>query len=161
MLHSHVTVECALDACPTCKSEVPVESSASTPNARCSRCGQSLWYRKRMIDGVVVLQVIPAGRFAYEDVIGLFESLSGLGNVPRIVVDLSGVEYVNSGFVAGLVGLTKRARSSTGRLVLCGLRPRICEILARTQLDKFFDISDNEEGALSTCRCRTSNRSGD
>lgn len=159
MVFSLKLVECAVDACPKCENEVPAIEPPASPDGWCPQCGQSLWCRKRIIDCVVVLEVLPHGQAGYHDVIGLFESLSE--STPQIVVDLSRVEYSTSGFVAGLVGLAKRARTSAGRLVLCGLRPVICEILARTQLDKFFDICDNQEGALRACRCRASNRSGD
>jgi anti-anti-sigma factor len=73
----------------------------------------------------------------------------------RIVVNLSGLEVSDSGFVAGLVTLRKAVHAAGGRLVLCGPRPFLREILAYTRLDKFFEVFQRETDALDAFQpCR-------
>ena len=46
--------------CPVCNAMMASEPLPSTSHdARCAACGYPLWCRKRMVDDVVVLQVIP------------------------------------------------------------------------------------------------------
>jgi len=156
MTASLTMAERASAVCPACGNEIPVELSVSPLNAVCPQCGHSLWCYKRTVSSVVVLDVIHGTQAEYEDVAELFESLLGSGDVPRIVVNLSDIDYVNSSFVAGLVGLNKRVRSAGGTLVLCDLRPMIRELLTQTHLDKFFQMSDSETEALRVCRRRAS-----
>jgi len=66
----------------------------------------------------------------------------------KIILDLSGTDYVSSLVLASFVYMQKRAKDAGGNLVLCGIRKRVQEILEVTNLDKVFDIvADRQEAA--------------
>jgi len=70
-------------------------------------------------------------------------------NPKRVVVDLSGVPYMDSSGVATLVEALQGTRKSGGRLVLCGLTPRVRSILEISRLDTVFTIAADRASAMS------------
>lgn len=69
--------------------------------------------------------------------------------VPRVVVNLTGVRYVDSSGVASLVEGLKAARDVQSRFILYGLSKSAREVLELSRLIKVFEVYDNEEQALS------------
>lgn len=67
----------------------------------------------------------------------------------RVVIDLSGVGYMDSSGVASLVKLLSRVRKKNVSLSLVGLTDRVRNIFEITRLDSVFDIHDTREEALS------------
>lgn len=70
------------------------------------------------------------------------------------IVDLSGVQFMDSTGIGALVGLLKFCGTER-RLVLCGLRPPISKIMRLTRLDAVFMIASNihaAHGMLETTR---------
>jgi anti-sigma B factor antagonist len=67
----------------------------------------------------------------------------------RLLVDLTEVEYINSGGLRCLVSAWRRARQQEGSLSLCGLNPRLSEIFDMVGFDKVFDIYPTCEAARS------------
>ncbi len=65
----------------------------------------------------------------------------------RVIVDLKGVEYMDSSGVGTVVEAKRRAEQAGGRLVLAGLRPRVRSLFEITQLDRFFTIAETVEDA--------------
>jgi anti-sigma B factor antagonist len=70
--------------------------------------------------------------------------------VPRVVVNLSGVHYIDSSGVASLVEGLKASRDLGSRFILFGLSTAAREVLQLSRLLKVFEIYDNEEQALAT-----------
>ena len=68
----------------------------------------------------------------------------------RIVVDLSGVGYMDSSGVASLVKLLARARRDQVALRLTGLCPRVRSIFEITRLDTVFEIFATQQEALES-----------
>jgi len=68
----------------------------------------------------------------------------------RIVVNLSGVAYMDSSGIASLVKLLSRVRRSGAGMCLVGLNDRTRSLLEITRLDSVFDIHTTEEEALSS-----------
>ncbi len=68
----------------------------------------------------------------------------------RIVIDLSGVPYMDSSGVASLVKLLSRVRRSGVGLKLAGLRPRVRGVFEITRLDKVFEIFPGRQEALES-----------
>ncbi|MCH5372855.1 MAG: STAS domain-containing protein [Planctomycetes bacterium] len=87
------------------------------------------------------------------------ESLPTYAPLPCLVVNLSRVERMNSGFLAGLVGLNKSLRRTGGKLVLCNLSVVIREVLNCTQLYQLFEIVENENEAMEACGCEPAGKS--
>lgn len=67
----------------------------------------------------------------------------------RLVVDLGGVEYMDSSGVATLVEAMKNARAGGTRLVLCAMKPRVRGIFEIARLDKYFAIFDTADQAIN------------
>jgi anti-sigma B factor antagonist len=68
--------------------------------------------------------------------------------VPLVVVDLSGVGYFGSVFLALLLRCHKFVKSRGGELVLAGASPMARELLRITALDTLWAIYDDRESAL-------------
>lgn len=65
----------------------------------------------------------------------------------KVVIDMRGIDYVDSSGLGALVALLKRL-GSDGRLVLAGLQPPVTRLLAMTRLDRVFLIHDAIEAAV-------------
>jgi anti-sigma B factor antagonist len=66
----------------------------------------------------------------------------------RVVVNLEGVEYMDSSGVATLVEALQAARRTRSRMVLCGLQDRVRSIFEIARLDTVFSISGSLDEAL-------------
>ncbi len=66
-----------------------------------------------------------------------------------IVLDFSGLEYMNSGGIGLLVTLLVRAQRGGVRLLASGLSDHYREILALTRLDEAIEIHPDEEAAVA------------
>lgn len=67
----------------------------------------------------------------------------------RVIVNLTGVRYVDSSGVASLVEGLQLSRKSQVRFTLCGLNKAPKQVLELTRLIKVFEIFDNLEAALA------------
>jgi len=70
-----------------------------------------------------------------------------LGDSKNLVINLGGVNYIDSGGLGTLVGLFTSARSSGGHIKLACLTHRVGELLAVTKLVTVFEVFDNVEDA--------------
>ncbi len=70
----------------------------------------------------------------------------------RVVLDLSAVTYMNSQGLGQLVQLVAQANMMEGRVVLATPQPFVADVLAATQLDRFFTIAPTLEDALGRLR---------
>ena len=66
-----------------------------------------------------------------------------------IVLDFSGLEYMNSGGIGLLVTLLVRAQRAGQRLMAVGLSDHYRQILSLTRLDEAIEIHDDEAAALA------------
>ena len=69
--------------------------------------------------------------------------------VPRVVINLKEVRYIDSSGVASLVEGLKVARNVNSRFMLYGLSPAAREVLELSRLIKVFEVFENEEQALA------------
>jgi len=67
----------------------------------------------------------------------------------RIVVDLEGVDFLDSTGLGVLVGGLKRLRSHEGDLVLVCTQSRILKVFEITGLTKVFSIHDSVDSAVN------------
>jgi anti-sigma B factor antagonist len=100
-------------------------------------------------DGYCVLAV--SGEVDVATVPRLREQLHGLAaqGDNSIVVDLDGVEFLDSTGLGVLVGALKRVRSSGGDLHLICTQPRIRKVFEVTGLTKVFSIYDSVDEAVA------------
>ena len=78
--------------------------------------------------------------------------VSMLSGTPKIVVNLHGVEYIDSGGLGMLVGLLVSARNRGGELKLVSPNQRIKELLRRTNLHAIFGVYENNDEAVAAFR---------
>ena len=67
----------------------------------------------------------------------------------RVVIDLSGVPYMDSSGVATLVEAMKLVRNHKGSLALCGMNDRVRGIFEIARLDQYFSIHDSIDAAIA------------
>jgi anti-sigma B factor antagonist len=71
---------------------------------------------------------------------------------PRVIVDLSAIDYLSSSGVAILVGLKRRIDQKNGKLVLCRVQPLVCDLLRVMRLNQYFTFANDEEEAHTLLR---------
>jgi anti-sigma B factor antagonist len=67
---------------------------------------------------------------------------------PRVVLDLQGVDFLDSTGLGVLVGMLKRTRSQGGDLRLVSTRPALRKILELTALGGALPLSDDVTSAI-------------
>jgi anti-sigma B factor antagonist len=67
----------------------------------------------------------------------------------RIIINLAGVDYMDSSGVASLVKLLSRIRKAGATLYLVGMTERVRSVFEITRLDSVFDIRAAENEVLS------------
>jgi anti-sigma B factor antagonist len=70
----------------------------------------------------------------------------------RIVLNLPGVTYIDSGGLGTLVALYTSARSADGSIKLANLTKRVGDLLQVTKLLTVFEVYDSEEKAVQAFR---------
>lgn len=100
-------------------------------------------------DGCAVLAV--SGEVDVATVPRLREQLHGLvaQGTNRIIVDLDGVDFLDSTGLGVLVGALKRVRSNDGELSLVCTQPRIRKVFEVTGLTKVFSLFDSVDEAVA------------
>jgi anti-anti-sigma factor len=73
----------------------------------------------------------------------LFELAGRLGG-RTLLLSLAEVPLLTSGLLGKLVALHKRTRATGGRLALCDLSAGVHDQLARTHLDRLFDVRSSD-----------------
>jgi len=66
----------------------------------------------------------------------------------KIVINLSGVNYIDSSGLATLIEMLQRLTKYQGRLRLCAMTEKIKSIFEITKLEKLFEIFSQEEDAI-------------
>lgn len=67
----------------------------------------------------------------------------------QVIVDLEGVDFLDSTGLGVLVGGLKRLRSHNGDLGLVCSQPRVLKVFEITGLTKVFDIHDSLDAAVA------------
>ncbi len=68
----------------------------------------------------------------------------------KIVLDLQGVDYIDSAGLGEVVRAMKRAREAGGDLRLCGLRENVLKIIRMTGLNKAIAVYPTRDEALAS-----------
>jgi anti-sigma B factor antagonist len=83
----------------------------------------------------------------------LMAAYSQAGEKTRaIVLDFSGLDYMNSGGIGLLVTLLVRANRQKQKLMACGLNDHYKQIFELTRLDEAIGIHDTEAAALAASK---------
>lgn len=81
------------------------------------------------------------------------EALSTLA--PQVVINLAGVDFVDSTALATLVRGQKRCKQRNGELYLCGLQAPVYMIFELARLDRAFTIFANVDHAVQSIQGRS------
>jgi anti-sigma B factor antagonist len=68
----------------------------------------------------------------------------------RIVLNLSGISYIDSGGLGTLVALYTTAQNAVGSVKLANLTQRVDDLLQVTKLLTVFEVYDSEEKAVES-----------
>ena len=93
------------------------------------------------IDGEIDINSSPSIKKSFDKLISQ--------KIPRIVINLSKVTYVDSSGLATLVEMLKNMKSYGGRMRLACMSPKIKSLFEITKLEKLFEIMADEETAIS------------
>ena len=106
----------------------------------------------RTVDGILVVDC--SGRIIFgEESASLRDTLRDL--IPqnkKIILNLSGVNYIDSGGLGTLVALYTSARNNGSSIKLANLTQRVGDLLQVTKLLTVFDVYDSEERAIESFR---------
>jgi anti-sigma B factor antagonist len=75
---------------------------------------------------------------------------------PQIVINLAGVDFVDSTALATLVRGLKRCKQRNGELYLCGLQAPVYMIFELARLDRAFTIFANVDHAIQSSQGQSS-----
>ncbi len=93
------------------------------------------------IEGEININTSPELRKAFDRLIR--------NDQKRVVVDFSGVSYIDSSGLATLVEMFQRLKRIGGSLRLCNMLQKVKNVFEITRLDKLFEIFDTLEEALN------------
>ena len=100
--------------------------------------------------GDVTLVRVGEARLMYpllSDFAGSVTSLLAAGD-KKVVVDLSGVNYIDSASIGCLMDLYRQANAAGGKLKLAGVQKRVETMLTLTGAQNFLEIHPDEASAV-------------
>ena len=108
------------------------------------------------ISGDVII-LYCAGRLVFGDETAAFRERirNILLGTQQIVVNLSGIEYIDSGGLGTLVGMLASTRNRHGEIKLVRPNQRVAELLQRTRLNTVFKSYESDDEAVAAFRTNT------
>jgi len=98
-----------------------------------------------VVTGALTSAVVDSFR---EQFVGWWQGLPELRNV---VVDMEGVDFLDSSGLGSLIALLKRVSERGGDMKIAGLQKKVRMVFEITRAFKVFDIFDNTADALKAC----------
>ena len=77
------------------------------------------------------------------------DSLGGLSEHPRVVIDLSDVPFMDSAGLGALIGGIRRAREHGGEVAVACSRPTLTRLLHTTGFDRIVPVTETLDDAVS------------
>jgi anti-sigma B factor antagonist len=98
-------------------------------------------HTNRSDDGTQV-DLCPEGELDAYSVAQFREAFAELADEPRVIVNLSGVQFMDSAGLGALIGGIRRIRDSEGRVVIYSDREAITKLLHTTGFDRIVPVKD-------------------
>ncbi len=98
-------------------------------------------------DGYIVCR--PVGELDAFTVSQFRQALAELASNPRILIDMSGVPFVDSAGLGALIGGIRRARELGGDVAVACNRPTLTRLLHTTGFDRIVTVADTIEAAAA------------
>ena len=109
---------------------------------------------KRTVDGILAIEC--SGRIVFGEETGLLrdevKKAIQENGVKRIVLNLSDINYIDSGGLGTLVALHTTAHNAGGTIKLANLTKRVGDLLQVTKLLTVFEVHNSEYEALEAFR---------
>jgi anti-sigma B factor antagonist len=71
-------------------------------------------------------------------------------NGPKLVIDFSLVEFLSSATIGKLISLNRKVKHGKSALRLCGLRQEVRDIFHLCNLERVFDIREDQAAAIAS-----------
>ncbi len=98
-------------------------------------------HARRPDDGSRV-DLCPDGELDAYSVAQFREAFAELADEPRVIVNLSGVQFMDSAGLGALIGGIRRIRESDGRVTIFSDRDAITKLLHTTGFDRIVPVKD-------------------
>lgn len=86
------------------------------------------------------------------------ETLASFAGVPRLVIDLSLVPFMDSAGLGALIGGIRRARENDGEVAVACNRPTLTRLLHTTGFDRIVEVTETLDGAIDAVQAAGSPR---
>lgn len=90
----------------------------------------------------------PVGELDAYTVAQFREALAELAAIPRILIDLSEVPFMDSAGLGALIGGIRRAREADGDVTVACSRPTLTRLLHTTGFDRIVPVTETLEDAV-------------
>jgi anti-sigma B factor antagonist len=106
------------------------------------------------LDGVEVCTVIGELDVASAPKLrqALIKLVAEASGPPRVVVDLAGVDFLDSTGLGVLLGGLKRVRAADGAIAVCRAEPQVRKVFEVTRVVEILPVHDDLDGALAAVR---------
>jgi anti-sigma B factor antagonist len=101
--------------------------------------------QEKTADGYMICR--PVGELDAFTVSQFRQALAELASEARLVIDMSGVPFVDSAGLGALIGGIRRAREMGGDVVVVANRPGLVRTLRTTGFDRIVTMTDTVEAA--------------
>ena len=98
-------------------------------------------------DGYTICR--PVGELDAFTVSQFRQSLAELASNPRLLIDMSGVPFVDSAGLGALIGGIRRARELGGEVAVACNRPTLTRLLHTTGFDRIVTVTETVESAAA------------
>jgi anti-anti-sigma factor len=112
-------------------------------------------FRVKKEEAVNVLEMALPESLDSADFDELNQSLLGLlGTNEKVgwVIDLSAVQYMGSAMLGLMVNFRQQVKARNSKLALCGISPRLLEVIKTCCMDRLFIISKNRAEAVKAAK---------
>jgi anti-sigma B factor antagonist len=97
------------------------------------------------VTGLRILDHRPAGPENVAELAAEWTSVADHADCRTLVVDFSNLQFLSSEMLSRLILLQRRLKEKNAKLILTGLRAEVREVLSWTRLDRFFEITEDED----------------
>jgi anti-anti-sigma factor len=111
------------------------------------------WVSAEQVGTVTVARLLPRTVADQPVIQGVRQELFKLAETPQggqLLIDFGEVTQFGSAFLAVLLELNRKFKTSGGRLAICWLNPHLRQVFEVTRLDQTLNIYEDEESALDS-----------
>lgn len=108
--------------------------------------------RMEQVGDVTIARFLTAkvvGETMVRDVTKTLYRLAEADGPRKVVLDLSGVEYISSGTLSIFITLHNRLKAAGGQLRFCNLHRNVLGVITITKLDQLFNLHTDRDAALA------------